>query len=76
MTQTERILRHMKDYGSITPDVALREYGVMRLSSRIYDLKKSGVGIVSEDVTGRNRYGEPVRFARYRLLGGNNGKCS
>ena len=31
-TQCERILRHLKDYGSINPLVALREYGIMRLA--------------------------------------------
>lgn len=32
LTQSERILRHMKDYGSIDPMVAIREYGCMRLA--------------------------------------------
>ncbi len=35
MTQCQRILRHLKDYGSITSVEAMREYGIMRLASRI-----------------------------------------
>ena len=31
MTQSERILRHLQDYGSITPVEALSDYGCMRL---------------------------------------------
>ena len=42
MTQTDRVLRHLQDYGSITPHEALAEYGIMRLGARIWDLKKQG----------------------------------
>lgn len=46
---------------------AMSEYGIMRLASRVSDLKRLGVPIISETVTGRNRYGEVTRYARYRL---------
>lgn len=45
MTQSERILRHLQDYGSITPVEALSDYGCMRLGARIYDLKSRGYDI-------------------------------
>lgn len=62
MTQCERILRH------------LRDYGIMRLASRISDLKKAGMPIKAETVTGKNRYGERTSFARYSMAeGGNDG---
>lgn len=67
MTQNERILRHLSDYGSITSLEAMSEYGIMRLASRISDLKKLGYPIIGELETGRNRYGETTRFSRYRL---------
>lgn len=67
MTQTEKILRHLKKFGSITPLEAMEEYGIMRLGARIWDLKKAGYEIRSQDVKGRNRFGEPTRFARYSL---------
>ena len=69
MTQTEKILRHMEEYGSITPLDALQEYGIMRLASRICDIKRAGVEVEKEIETAKNRYGEPVRYARYRLTG-------
>lgn len=40
MTQTEKVLRHMKRFGSITPLEAMEEYGIMRLGARIWDLKR------------------------------------
>lgn len=67
MTQTEKILRHLEEYGSITPMDALQEYGIMRLASRICDIKRAGVAVEKEIETAKNRYGEPVRYARYRL---------
>lgn len=67
MNQCERILRHMTDYGSITSATAMQEYGIYRLASRISDLKKRGVPIKREMVSGKNRYGETTCFARYSL---------
>jgi len=70
MTQTEKILRHLQEHGSITPLDALQEYGIMRLASRICDIKRAGVAVEKEIETAKNRYGEPVRYARYRLMEG------
>lgn len=67
MTQCERVLRHMKDYGSITSAEAITEYGIYRLASRISDLKRKGIAIKKETVSGKNRYGESTSFARYSL---------
>ena len=67
MTQCETILRHMEDCGSITSLEAMQEYGIMRLASRITDLKKAGYPIRREMVSRKNRYGETVSFARYSL---------
>lgn len=66
-TQCDRILRHLEDYGSITSLEAMAEYGIMRLASRITDLKDKGYPITKETVTGKNRYGEATHFAKYRL---------
>lgn len=67
MTQTEKILEFMKENGSITPMEALSEFGCMRLAARIADIRADGVNVVSTMEQSKNRYGETVRFARYRL---------
>ena len=67
MTQCERVLRHMKDFGSISSLEAMSEYGIMRLASRISDLKGQGYPIVAERKTGKNRYKEPTSYCVYRL---------
>lgn len=65
--QCDLILMHMKKYGSITHMEAEMEYGIARLASRINDLRRQGVAIKSEMVTGKNRRGEPTHYARYML---------
>lgn len=67
LTQCDRILRHFKDYGSITSLEAMKEYGIMRLASRISDLKRLGYVISVTTEHGKNRYGEKTSYARYAL---------
>lgn len=66
-TQAERVLEYIKEFGSITQLEALRDLGVMRLASRITDLKNMGYAIESEIVAVRNRYGEKCHIKSYRL---------
>ena len=65
VTQCERILRHMQDFGSISSLEAITEYGILRLASRINDLKRRGYRIVSRIVTGKNRYNATTHYSVY-----------
>lgn len=67
-TQAERVLKYMEDFGSITQLEALTDLGVMRLASRISDLKKMGVPIESQTEAVKNRYGESCYIKRYRVV--------
>ena len=69
MTQCERVLQYMRDFGSITPLDAMRDLAVMRLASRISDLRKMGYSIKKESRTEKNRYGKSTTFAVYSLEG-------
>lgn len=66
-TQCDKVLRHLKDHGSITSFEAFNEYGILRLASRINDLRAQGIAIVSETATGKNRYEETTHYSVYRL---------
>jgi hypothetical protein len=68
-TQSEKILSYIEEFGSITQLDALRDLGVMRLASRISDLKKQGIPITSDTEAVKNRYGENCYIKRYRLRG-------
>lgn len=67
MTYPQIILRHLEDFGSITSAEAFTEYGNTRLAATIFKLRERGYPITSEWETAVNRYGEQVRFTRYRL---------
>lgn len=67
MTQSERILQYMRDYGSITAHDAMREFGCMRLGARIWDLKHDGHDIRTTFESAKNRYGDKVSYARYTI---------
>ena len=66
MTQVQQIINFMQEHGSITTMQAF-EMGITRLASRIFDIRSMGIEIESETVTAKNRYDEPVHFARYRI---------
>lgn len=67
-TQCDRILQHMRDFGSISSLEAMSDYGIMRLASRINDLKRQGYSITSETKTSKNRYNETTHFSVYSLV--------
>lgn len=66
-TQCDRIVQYMKDFGEIDAFTALRDLGVMRLASRISELRQSGFDIKRRTIKGKNRYGENVSWAAYSL---------
>ena len=67
ISQCDRILRHLRDHGSISHLEAYSEYGIQRLAARIKDLKERGHNIISEIKHGKNRYGEPTHYSVYKL---------
>ncbi len=68
MTQSEEILKYMRDFGSITQMDAICDLGCTRLAARISDLKHRGYVIRKVTETGKNRYGKDTSYARYRLV--------
>lgn len=67
-TQKEKIIYHLKMFGSITPLEAMREYGCMRLAAVIFNLKDE-YSIRTDMLDSRNRFGDKVRFAKYVFIG-------
>lgn len=67
-TQNERIIDYITEFGSITQLEALADLGIMRLASRISDLKMQGYPIVSTFESVKNRYGEKCKIKRYSFL--------
>lgn len=67
-SQTEDVIRFMKEEGSITSKDAIEEFGATRLSSIIFSLRKQGYDIETHMEVGINRYGRTMEYARYVLI--------
>lgn len=59
-----KLLFHLINKGSITQAEAAKLYDIYRLSGRIFDLRRRGVAIVTEDEPNSKKSGT---HARYRL---------
>ena len=63
-SQRKMVLRHLQENGFITPNEAEALYGCKRLASRINELRKY-FRISTTLEQGRNRFGKPMRYAKY-----------
>lgn len=69
-SQCDRILEFMKTHNGITDNDARDYLHTNRLSGRIFDLRKRGHLIERCWETGKNVYGDNIRYARYFLRDG------
>ncbi len=67
MTQKERIINYIKQFGSITSLDAYKDLGITQLGARIDQLKKDGYRFKTEWESGKNRFGEKTDYKRYYL---------
>jgi hypothetical protein len=67
LTQKQKVLRHLKEIGEITPLQAFFDYSIMRLAAHIFKLKEDGYNIDTKMLKSKNKFGEPVRYAQYKL---------
>lgn len=67
MNQRELIVKYIRDFGSITPMDAFMDLGCTKLATRVSELKDEGYRILDKWEKGKNRYGKPTRWKRYRL---------
>lgn len=70
-TQCERLVEYMERHpiDGVTQIDALNELGILRLASRISELRSDGYVIEKEMISVKNRFGEKCFIARYRLVG-------
>lgn len=69
--QGQRVLAYIYDHGSISPLEAFRDLGITKLATRVSELKRDGIRFAQEYEETTNRFGEKVRYMRYRMGGGN-----
>lgn len=69
ITQKQRIIKYIQDFGSITALEAMKDLGITQLGARIDGLQKDGYSFRKVWERSKNRYGEPVDYKRYSLEG-------
>lgn len=67
MTQKERVLDYMDEFGSISALEAFRDLGIMQLSARLVELEKEGHHFTKKQESALNRYGERIYYTRYSI---------
>ena len=67
ITQRQRIIDYIKEFGSITSLDAYKDLGITQLGARIDQLKKEGYKFKTEWESGKNRYGDKTDYKRYYL---------
>ena len=67
MNQHDRIMEYMKKHGSISQREASVELGICYLTTRISEMRSSGIEINDYWTEEKNRFGEMTRFKRYSL---------
>lgn len=68
ITQRDRILQYIKDFGSITSWQAYADLGVTQLGARLQELEERGFVFTRENIPTKNRYGEATHYTKYALL--------
>lgn len=64
----EKVLIYLQEHGTITTWEAIKELGCTRLSEYIRQLRQEYI-INDEWITGKNRWGEPVKWKEYKMIG-------
>lgn len=69
ITKKQRVLNAMKNHTTktITAFYAINHLGDTRLAATIHSLKKDGHEISVEMCTGKNKFGDEIRYAKYKL---------
>lgn len=67
MNKHKAVLQWLQTHASISSMEAIKEFGATRLSAIVFNLRKRGYDIETVMVDGRDRFGNPMRFARYYL---------
>lgn len=67
MTKTQAVLQWLQTGSSISSMEAIQSFGATRLSAIIFNLRKKGYNIDAVTCEGTDKFGNPMRFARYYL---------
>ena len=67
ITQRERIINYIREFGSISSWEAYKDLGITQLATRIKELKEEGYEFKTKWESSINRFGEKTDYKRYYL---------
>lgn len=67
MNKTKAVPQWLQTGAGISSMEAIKQFGANRLSVIIFNLRKRGYNIETVTCEGRDRFGNPMRYARYYL---------
>ena len=67
ITQRQRIINYIREFGSITSYEAYKDLGITQLATRIKELKEEGYKFKTEWNSDKNRFGEAISYKKYYL---------
>ena len=67
ITQKDRIINYIREFGSISSWEAYKDLGITQLGARIDQLKKEGYEFRTAWESNTNRFGKKTEYKRYYL---------
>lgn len=67
ITQKDRIINYIREFGSITSLEAYKDLGVTQLGARLKELQEQGYTFTTKWESSQNRYGDKTDYKRYYL---------
>ena len=67
-TKINQVKKHLLKKKSITSWDAIIQYKATRLSAIIFNLRKNGWDIVTNNITSKDKYGNSSTYAKYVLI--------
>lgn len=68
-SKTQSVLNYLKVYGSISQKEAVDKFHLYRLGSVIFELRKRGYEIITEEIPFISEFGIKGSYAVYHLVG-------
>lgn len=63
--QRKAVLEHFQTKGELTSMEAFQLFGATRLAAIVFDLRRDGYSIETQEILSKTRYGETCQYAKY-----------
>jgi len=68
VTKKQMVLEYLQKGRTLTSEEAWNFFGASRLADIVHKLRKEGYPILTTDTSGKDKFGNKVNFATYKLV--------